>query len=135
MPDDKGFVIKDRRFSATEGQDQKQEPGKEKEKQAEGEKAKEEEERKVLEADQEKAMPEVRFETFIASISASALVHLGEIADPATGKQARHLPMAKHTIDILAMLEEKTRGNLAEDESQFLKNILYDLRLRYVRQA
>jgi len=52
-----------------------------------------------------------------------------------TGKKKKNLPMAKQTIDILAMLEEKTKGNLADDESQLLKNILYDLRMRYVKET
>ena len=67
-------------------------------------------------------------------MNASALVHLGAIEDPATGKKEKNLPMAKQTIDILSMLEEKTRGNLSGDEENILKNVLYDLRILFVKE-
>jgi len=76
----------------------------------------------------------VNFATFVFSLSSSAILHLGEIPDPTTGTKKKNLPMAKQTIDILAMLEEKTKGNLTSDEGEFLKNILYDLRMRYVKE-
>jgi len=79
-------------------------------------------------------LPEVTFSTFIISLNASALMHMGAIADPTTGKTAKNLPLAKQTIDIMAMLEKKTSGNLETDEAQMLKNILYDLRMIYVRE-
>ena len=77
----------------------------------------------------------MNFSTFVFSLSSSAILHFGEIPDPTSGKKKKNLPMAKQTIDILGMLEEKTKGNLADDESDFLKNILYDLRMRYVRET
>ncbi|HMA67631.1 MAG TPA: DUF1844 domain-containing protein [Desulfosalsimonadaceae bacterium] len=80
------------------------------------------------------SLPEISFSTFIMSLNSSALVHLGLEADPSTGKQAANLPFAKQTIDILAMLEEKTSGNLSNDEQRLLTNILYELRLMYVKQ-
>ena len=83
---------------------------------------------------EETLLPEVNFPTFIMSLNASALFNLGIIEDPATGQSAKNLPMAKQTIDILSMLEEKTRGNLTKDEAEILKNILYDLRIAYVRE-
>jgi hypothetical protein len=64
----------------------------------------------------------------------SVLVHLGVMEDPSTGKKVRNLPIAKQTIDILGMLEEKTRGNLDNDEEKMLKNILYDLRMIYIKE-
>jgi hypothetical protein len=78
-------------------------------------------------------MPAINFPTFLISLNASAMVHLGVIEDPATGEKTKNLPMAKQTIDILSMLEEKTKGNLSDDEEQMLKNILYDLRINFVR--
>jgi hypothetical protein len=62
------------------------------------------------------------------------LVQLGVIDDPATGKKAKNLLLGKQTIDILGMLEEKTQGNLTKDEESMLKNILYDLRMIYVKE-
>ena len=78
-------------------------------------------------------LPEVNFSSLIFSLSSSALLHLGEIADPQTGEKKEDLPLAKHSIDIIAMLKEKTKGNLTDEESKFLENILTDLRWRYVR--
>ena len=76
------------------------------------------------------ALPEIDFGTFVMSLASSVLVHLGEINHPeATGK---NLPIAKQTIDILGMLQDKTRGNLTNEESQLLTNLLYDLRMKYV---
>jgi hypothetical protein len=79
-------------------------------------------------------LPEVNFPTFILSLNASALMHLGAMEDPETGRPSKNLPMAKQTIDILSMLEEKTRGNLMKEEENMLKNILYDLRIAFVRE-
>jgi hypothetical protein len=79
-------------------------------------------------------LPELNFATFVISLNASALVHLGVIDDPASGKKSMNLAMAKQTIDTLSMLENKTQGNLTKDEQSMLKNILYDLRIIYVRE-
>ena len=89
----------------------------------------------AAEGEEESAQfPEINFPTFVASLNASALVHLGVIEDPATGSKSKNLPMAKQTIDILSMLEEKTEGNLTPDEKNMLQNILYDLRILYVKE-
>ena len=85
-------------------------------------------------ADQPPPLPEINFATFVVSLNASALLHLGAIEDPTTGKTDKNLPMAKQTIDILSMLQEKTAGNLSKDEEGLLKNILYDLRIIYVKE-
>jgi Domain of unknown function (DUF1844) len=79
-------------------------------------------------------LPKINFATFVLSINSSALVQLGLIEDPASGQKTRNLPMAKQTIDLLAMLEEKTRGNLSAEEENVLKSILYELRMIYVRE-
>lgn len=79
--------------------------------------------------------PTVNFATFVLSLSTQALAHLGDIPDPVTREIRTDLAAASQMIDILAMLEEKTRGNLDTDEAQLLKTILYDLRLRYVEKA
>ena len=84
--------------------------------------------------DEQPQFPEMNFPTFVASLNASALLHLGVIEDPTTGKKAKNLPMAKQTIDILSMLEQKTAGNLTGDEENLIKNILYDLRIMYVKE-
>lgn len=76
-------------------------------------------------------LPEMDFSTFVVSLGTSAMIHLGE--GPATdGVAEKALPLAKQTIDILAMLEEKTRGNLDAQEARLISDLLYDLRLRFV---
>lgn len=86
-------------------------------------------------ADQKKClMPELNFTTFLLSLNASALVHLGAHPDPSGQASVKNLPIAKQTIDVIAMLEEKTKGNLTEDEKRLLTNMLYELRLLYVKE-
>ena len=80
-------------------------------------------------------MPEVTFSAFVMSLNTSVLFHMGEIADPASGKRVVDLDLARHGIDTLALIQEKTKGNLSEDEGEMLKNILYDLKLRFVKAA
>jgi hypothetical protein len=76
--------------------------------------------------------PPVDFHTFVLSLGSSALLHLGEIENPNDGVSQKDLPLAKHTIDILVMLEQKTKGNLTTAEEKLIESLLYDLRLRYV---
>jgi hypothetical protein len=77
----------------------------------------------------------IDFVTFCLSLASSAFIHLGDAPHP-DGTEARvNLVLAKQTIDILAMLEEKTKGNLSAEETRFLENLLVDLRLRYVSRS
>ena len=77
----------------------------------------------------------IDFYTFILSLGSWAFVHLGDAPHPETRKAETNLLLAKQTIDILGMLQEKTRGNLTPAEEKFLDNLLTDLRLRYVAKA
>lgn len=78
----------------------------------------------------------IDFTAFVFSLSTAALQHLGLGGQEGAGEPAKpHLPLAKQTIDILAMLQEKTRGNLTADEEKLLGAILYDLRMRYVEAS
>lgn len=90
------------------------------------------EEGKVPNKEGKCVMPEVTFPAIVMSFNTSALYHLGEIADPATGKKIVDLDVARHAIDTLAVMQQKTKGNLTSDEEQMLKNILYDIKLRFV---
>ena len=78
-------------------------------------------------------MPEVTFTAFMMSLNTSALLHLGIISDPQTNTKSKDLVLAKHAIDTLALLEEKTKGNLTDEEKEMLSNILFDLKMRYVQ--
>ena len=73
------------------------------------------------------------FSGFILSLNASALIHLGEIPDPHSKKREVNIPAAKHTITILEILAEKTEGNLTEEEKQLLDDMIYNIRMRYVK--
>ena len=77
-------------------------------------------------------LPEVTFTTFILSLASSALAHLGEVPDPDSGETMVRLPVAKHTIDVLVMLRDKTAGRLDEEETRLLDGLLYELRVKYV---
>jgi hypothetical protein len=76
--------------------------------------------------------PAIDFHTFVLSLGSSALLHLGELERPEAAGPEKDLSLAKHTIDILGMLREKTRGNLTPAEDKLIESLLYDLRLRYV---
>ena len=91
------------------------------------------EEGKVPNKEGKCVMPEVTFPALVMSFNTSALYHLGEIADPATGKKIVDLELARHAIETLVVMQEKTKGNLTSDEEQMLKNILYDIKLRFVK--
>ena len=142
--EEKGFKVKDRRIftdddKQAEAKDEgtQTQPPTDEGAQASTEKTGESEAEassKTDASEEQPQLPEINFPTFVVSLNASALLHLGAIEDPTTGQKTRNLPMAKQTIDILSMLEEKTAGNLNNEEKNLLKNILYDLRLMYVKE-
>ena len=76
----------------------------------------------------------IDFGTFLLSVGSSALIHLGEAPDPNSGEtQPKNLALAQQSIDLLALMQEKTKGNLTADEARFLETLLHDLRLKYVQ--
>ena len=78
-------------------------------------------------------MSDLSFTSFVLSLASTAAIHFGDLPDPQTGKPAEpHLDGASQMIEILALLEEKTRGNLAAEERQVLEQVLYELRMRFV---
>ena len=127
--EEKGFVIKDKRSLDEEGA--LREEKSEEEVPKEEAKREEPEEKEAART----PLPEVNFNSLIFSLSSSALLNLGEIADPHSGAKKKDLDMAKHTIDTIAMLKERTEGNLDEEEAKFIENVLTDLRWRYVKAA
>ena len=80
-------------------------------------------------------LPPVDFISFVGSLGASALMYLGEKVAPDQPEGLKDLHGAKQMIDLIALLEEKTKGNLTEDESHMMQSLLYNLRMRYVREA
>jgi len=121
---EQGFVVKDRRFSA-----KKDEADSEPREEVPREEPQTKEER----ADQDIPLPEINLTNFLLSLSTSILIQLGEVQDPMTNQIEKDLSNAKQTIDLLGMLREKTKGNLTPDEEKLFENLLYDLRMRYVR--
>jgi hypothetical protein len=77
----------------------------------------------------------IDFATFVLSLSSSATYHLGLLPHPDSGEPCANLPMAKQTIDILSLLQEKTKGNLNGEEERLLGDILYNLRMAFIREA
>jgi hypothetical protein len=78
---------------------------------------------------------QIDFSTFIMSLTSSAFYHLGDIADPETGKTETNLPAVHQTIDMLTMLREKTQGNLNAEENKLLEQLVYELQMKYVAKS
>ena len=73
------------------------------------------------------------FNAFVLSLGSSAIINLGEAPDPITGQKSEpDFALAQQSIDLLALLQDKTRGNLSADESKFIEQMLYDLRMLFV---
>ena len=79
--------------------------------------------------------PPIDFSTFILSLSSSAAYHMGGFLDPVSGKTSVNLDLAKQTIDIIAMLKEKSKGNLTEDEEKLISYVLYDSQMKFVEAS
>jgi hypothetical protein len=80
------------------------------------------------------ALPRIDFSTLVLSLATSAMVHMGLVPDPAGGGSSeKNLVLAQQTIDTLEMLQQKTRGNLDEEEMKLLQSVLYELRMNYVK--
>ena len=78
-------------------------------------------------------MPELSFAAFVISLATTAAIHLGDLPDPSTGQPIEpNLEGAKQMIDILTLLDEKTKGNLTAEERQIMEQVLYELRMRFL---
>ena len=129
--EEKGFVIKDRRSFDERGDLKDKAADEPAEKKAD----KEEKAPPRSENRDTPPLPEANFTALIFSLSSTALFHLGDIPDPQTGEKRMDLPLAKHTIDTIAMLQQKTTGNLTEEEQKFTESILADLRWRFIKAS
>jgi hypothetical protein len=78
-------------------------------------------------------MPEANFETLVSTMATQALFSMGAIPDPRTGQRVAHLDLARHHIDMLGVIEEKTKGNLTEEEQKMLSTTVYELRNTYIQ--
>lgn len=94
-----------------------------------------EKEKENLQKQGKAAVSEPDFNFFITTLSLQASIDLGQVQNPATGKKEENLTQAKFLIDTLGMLKEKTKGNLTNQESDFLENALYELRMQYISKT
>ncbi len=78
---------------------------------------------------------EPSFSIFVSSLSMQTLIFLGEIDNPLTHKKEENLDQAKYIIDTLAILKEKTKGNLAANEANLIDGVLYELRMKYTAKT
>ena len=116
-----GFVVKDKRAFDSHGDSK-----------IEAEDAvKEEVKEEAKKEERTGPLPEVNFSSFILSLSSSVLLHLGEIADPVSGEKRKNMDLAKQSIDIISMLQDKTKGNISQDEEKLIEQMLFDLRMRF----
>ncbi len=122
---EKSFVIRDKRFSAKKEE--------ERDKGAEAEMKKQEAPSTEKPPEKEAPLPEISFVNLVFSLSTSVLIQLGEIQDPVTQEAQKNLPLAKQTIDLIGLLQQKTKGNLTPEEEKLMESVLYDLRMRYVK--
>ncbi len=80
--------------------------------------------------------PELSFTAFVLSLASTAAIHFGDLPDPQSGQRAElNLDGAAQMIEILALLDQKTKGNLTAEERQLLEQVLYELRLRFVEAS
>jgi len=139
--EEKDVKVKDRRLFNEKGELRKDisEEGVGKEPKAESKKADQstspEEEIPEKETRQRTPLPPVNFTSFVLSLSTNALMHMGEIPNPLNDKEEKDIEAARHTIDIIAMLQKKTTGNLHKEEKLFVEEILYNLRMKFVALA
>lgn len=138
--EEKGFIVKDHRAFADDGstrEPDKEEPEPAAQKEAGPQKQEEQAQDGPAEQSQEKeskrSLPPVDFSGLILSLSHAALLHLGQIPDPQTGQTHKDHDMARHSIDTISMLHEKTKGNLTPEEQKLTDNVLTELRLAFVR--
>ena len=128
--EEKDYKVSDRRYLHLS----EAEKAKVREEEAARKKAKEEYQEAARESG-DMPFPEINFASFIISLSSLAFVHLGDMPDPATGEVKKNISLAKQTIDLLGLLREKTRNNLQEEEEKLFDHLLYDLRMRYVKEG
>jgi hypothetical protein len=127
MDQDKEFTVHDRRSSASEPSAGAEQP------KTAGPSAPEQAGPGAASRQAADPMPELDFPAFIISLATSAQISLGAIPHPETGQPEPNIPAAKQMIDILALLKDKTKGNLTKDEDALLDQVLFNLRMHYVR--
>ena len=133
-----GFTIKDKRSSNQSEEEAKTADASQPKEQAPAEEKQSPPQEKESPPEEKESPPqdfEFNFSTFVLSLTSSAFYHLGDIPDPLTGKKEENLPAVKQTIDILIMLNEKTKNNLDADEAKLMEQLIYELQVKYVAKT
>jgi hypothetical protein len=147
MSDEKGFTVRDRRTVKSDGTlvetreeataakaEERPEPARPSAADDDGKRHSVDDQSKTeTEQEQQRPLPPVDFTGFVFGLGQMALMHLGDIAEPQSGQISRNLDQARHVIDILDMLEEKTRGNLTQEEDDLLRTLKSELKLKFVK--
>jgi hypothetical protein len=128
---EKEFTIRDRRtFASQEASETREETPKEQPGSAE---QKPVDNARTQEQKSAETLPELDFSALVISLATTAQVSMGNIPNPQTSKPEQNLPAAQQMIDILGMLKEKTKSNLTREEQALLDNVLFNLRMQYVK--
>ena len=126
-PEESGFRVTDRRHFAEDGQPREDNPGTEPKEPAPS--------AAPLPEEASGEEPRIDFPSYVLSYYTQGLVLLGEVPNPYTNKKEEDLQASRHTIDVLAMLQEKTKGNLSREEDQLLDSVLYELRMKFMAKT
>jgi len=126
MNEEQGFKVTDKRGFQEDGTSRPsgQEPAKQKT-----------EQKQDAQQAQDAGLPTIDFPSYVLSYYTQGMVLLGEVPNPYTNKKEEDVDAARHIIDILSMLEEKTKGNLSEDESNLMGSVLYELRMKFMAKT
>jgi hypothetical protein len=128
-----GFKVTDKRSFQEDGEEREPDV---REKEDEKTQARPSTEEKGETSEQEKPpLPPIDFPSYVLSYYTQGLVLLGEVPNPYSGKKEEDVDAAKHIVDILTMLKEKTKGNLSQDEDKLLENVLYELRMKFMAKS
>ncbi len=133
--DSQGFTVKDKRTFTEDGTPRGEAESPETQKKADSEPFKVMEDARPAEEAPPGAGAKIDFPSYILSYYTQGLVLLGEVPNPYTNKKEEDLEAARHTVDILSMLQEKTKGNLAQEEGQLLDSVLYELRMKFMAKT
>ncbi|MDR1397995.1 MAG: DUF1844 domain-containing protein [Desulfarculales bacterium] len=132
-----GFTVKDKRFFNQNGSERESEaadPARpDPDSHPQESENREETVKKEAGGEEQRNLPPADFGSFIISLAHAAMLHMGQISNPDGSRTEKNMPLARHTIDTIAMLQKKTKGNLAQDEQALMDGILTELRMQYVQ--
>lgn len=133
--EDSGFRVTDKRPFRENGELRQAEAAEEKRKEPESRKTEAAGTAPFMEEEPPGTGPRIDFPSYVLSYYTQGLVLLGEVPNPITNKKEEDLEGARHTVDILSMLQEKTRGNLSPEEDQLIGSVLYELRMKFMAKT